>query len=119
MDFINVQFSLSKSEYEQIARLAEDKGISIAKYIKDCLPLNQEISFEDLWKELEARISSFPAGIEFTIATVMTEERWKSFSRSTKLSLAKQLTKRVTEGKIPRVVLKSKSSSNVSIYEKK
>lgn len=116
---MNVQFTLNKTEYDQLAALAKDKGISIPKYVKDCvLPPNPEGYFQEVWKELIGKIERFPAGIEFTIATVMTGDRWQSFSRSTKLSLAKQLNKKVAAGDIPGVYLKSKSSANVSIYEK-
>lgn len=117
---MNVQFTLSKDEYKQLQDLASKKGISVPKYVKDCvLPPNPEGSFQAVWKELIGKIERFPAGIEFTIATVMTADRWDAFSRSTKLSLAKQLNKQVAEGKLPNVYLKSKSSSNVSIYQKR
>lgn len=116
---VSVQFTLSEAEYRQLKGLAESKGISIPKYVKDCVLPCQEGSFQEVWDELMDKLAGFPAGIEFTIATVMTEERWQSFSRSTKLSLAKHLNKQVSEGRIPQVYLKSKSSSNVSIYEKR
>lgn len=116
---MNVQFTLNDKEYEQLAALAKEKGISIPKYVKDCvLPPAPEGSFKDIWDELVDKIAHFPADIEFTIATVMTEERWRSFSRSTKLSLAKQLNKQVAAGSIPKVYLKARSPSNVSIYAK-
>lgn len=117
---MNVQFTLNDDEYKALKKLAEDRGISIPKYVKDCvLSPSSEGLFQEIWEELKGKIERFPAGIEFTIATVMTGDRWDSFSRSTKLSLAKQLNKKVAAGDIPGVYLKSKSSSNVSIYEKR
>ena len=48
----------------------------------------------------------------------MTYKRWKSFSRSTKLSIARLFNKKVKNDEVVGVVSLGHSSSNVSVYKK-
>ena len=118
---VRVQFVLSDEEYDELKKLVAKKGVSISKFVKDCLPLNRsdEDSFERIWSEFSEKLNSFPAGIEFDVSIIMTQQRWKLFDRSTKLSLAKLFNKKVTTGELDNIELVGRSPTNVSIYKKK
>lgn len=112
-----VQFVLTDDEYEQLKKWANDDGVSISKYVKDRV-LPKEDSFKCVWDEFEEKLGSFPAGVEFNVATVMTQARWDTLDRSEKLSLARLFNKKVATSELPKIELVGRSSSNVSIYRK-
>lgn len=117
---VRVQFVLSDDEYSELKKLVEEQGVSISKYVKDHLPLTrlEEDSFEKIWGEFLQKLDSFPKEIEFDISIVMTQQRWQTFDRSTKLSLAKLFNKKVKAGEFDNIELVGRSPNNVSIYKK-
>ena len=112
-----IQFVLSDEEYKKLKYIVDNKGISISKYVKDCV-LPEEQTFEDIWMEFEIRLKEYPKNAEFTVQNIMTYKRWKSFSRSTKLSIARLFNKKVKNDEVMGVVSLGHSSSNVSVYKK-
>ena len=119
---VRVQFVLDDEEYRLLQQLAEKEGVSISKYVKD-RALPQEVSFKELWDEFCEKLSSFPVDIEFDVSTVMTQDRWKSMDRSTKLSIARRFNKMVTEERegasiFSDIRIVGRSPANVSIYKK-
>lgn len=111
-----IQFAASKSEYDELKKKAEGKGVSIARYVKDIV-FPKEDSFEKLWNEFLEKLSTYPTGIPFNVAYVM-EERWGTFDRSTKLSIARLFNKKVMSGEFEGVEFIGRSSGNVSMYKK-
>ena len=112
-----IQFVLSDEEYKKLKYIVDNKGISISKYVKDCV-LPEEQTFEDIWMEFEIRLKEYPKNAEFTVQNIMTYKRWKSFSRSAKLSIARLFNKKVKNDEVVGVVSLGHSSSNVSVYKK-
>lgn len=118
---IRVQFVLSDTEYAKLKDLADDEGVSISKYVKDRVFPDSEVdSFKAIWDEFHAKLVAFPSNVEFNVATIMTQERWKTFDRSTKLSIAKLFNKKVnTKAKdFDNITIVGRSPTNVSIYKK-
>lgn len=112
-----IQFAVSKSEYDELKKRVEGKGVSISQYVKDII-FPKENSFEKLWNEFLERLSTYPTGIPFNVAYVM-EDRWSTFDRSTKLSISRLFNKKVMSGEFDGVVeFIGRSSGNVSMYKK-
>ncbi len=119
---IRVQFVLSDKEYERLKDLANIEGVSISKYVKDRVLPNSEVdSFKAIWDEFHAKLTAFPSNVEFDVAIIMTQERWKTFDRSTKLSIAKLFNKKVKakEKDFDNIAIVGRSPTNVSIYKKR
>lgn len=118
---VRVQFVLSDAEYEKLKNLAEVEGVSISKYVKDrVFPNSEADSFKAIWDEFCAKLATFPVDVEFNVAIIMTQERWRTFDRSTKLSIAKLFSKQVnTKAKgFDKITIVGRSPTNVSIYKK-
>ena len=122
---VRVQFVLREAEYEELKRMAEGKGVSISKYVKDCVfaknkDSDNDNSFEEIWREFCDKLSSFPANVEFSVSNIMTQERWQDFDRSTKLSISKLFNKKVTSEspEYSNIKVVGRSASNVSLYIK-
>lgn len=112
-----VQFVLTDDEYEQLKEIVNEKGVTISKYVKDCvIPKND--SFEVVWNEFLEKLRVFPKQIEFNVAQVLSYDRWSKLDKSTKLSIARLFNKNVTNGKYCDVKLIGRSPSNVTIYKK-
>lgn len=114
---VRVQFVLSDSEYEELKKIVEEKGVSISKYVKDKVFYNSD-SFEKIWEEFCDKLGSFPKNIEFNVANVMTQERWRKLDKSTKLSLARLFNKKVRADEFSDVEFIERSSANVSLYKR-
>lgn len=112
-----VQVLLTESEFEWIKSQAEEKDVSISKYIKDRI-LPKEDSFEAVWREFTERLEKFPVGIEFTVSQLMTNERWQSFDKSTKLSLSRRFQHKLSAHAYSNIGLVGRSPANISIYKK-
>lgn len=116
-----VQFVLSDEEYEEVKAKAAKEGVSISKYAKDrVLEKSEGERFKAIWDEFCAKLDKFPAEIEFDVSTIMGQERWVTFDKSTKLSIAKQFNKKVngeSEG-FCNITMVGRSPSNVSKYKK-
>lgn len=128
---VRVQAILSDEEFRILSHRVSERGITISKYIKDCLNLennNQSADeqsrfdepgeFERLWNEFEDKLHHFPAGIEFHMAMVMSQDRWNELSRSSKLSLAKLFNKKVKDKTLKEnIEIVGRSSANVTLYK--
>ena len=119
-----VQFVLTETEYEELKERANKIGVSISKYVKDCVfsknSCSQKGYFEEIWEEFSMKVSEFPIGIEFDVSTIMTQERWRSLDRSTKLSIARLFNKKVAQSdEFPEIEIIGRSPSNVTLYRKK
>lgn len=119
MSSVRVQFVLNQAEFAQLKAAADEKGVSISKYVKDKV-LPQEDSFEAIWDEFCDRLSYFPANIEFTTATVMGQSRWEKFDRSTKLSVSRLFNKKVVSEspEFNNITVVGRSPANVTLYKK-
>lgn len=114
---VRVQFVLTDDEYEELKQIVNKTGVSISKYVKDRV-FSKEDSFEKIWGDFIEKLERFPAHVEFDIANVMTQQRWQSLDRSSKLSVARLFNKKVTSGEFANIELIGRSPSNVSIYKK-
>lgn len=113
-----IQFSANKNEYEKLKENANIKGVSISQYVKSIV-FPEKDSFEKLWTEFLEKLAKYPTDVPFNVAYVMTEERWRTFDRSTKLSIARLFNKKVMEGEFDGIVkFIGRSSGNVSTYKK-
>lgn len=112
-----VQFVLTDEEYEELKKIVEEKGVTISKYIKDCV-MPKEDSFESVWNEFLSKLEKYPENVEFNVAQIMSFERWKSLDRSTKLSVARLFNRKVMSKELENIKLIGRSGSNVSIYMK-
>lgn len=98
--------------------MVEEKGVSISQYVKDKV-FEPEESFEKIWEEFSDKLVLFPSNVEFDVSTVMSQERWRTLDKSSKLSIARLFNKKVTTHEYSNVVLVGRSASNISIYRKK
>ena len=118
---VRVQFVLSDTEYATLKEWANSEEVSISKYVKDrVFQKSEEVSFKEIWDEFCARLAKFPTNAEFDVSIIMTQERWRTFDRSTKLSIARLFNKKVnakSEG-FSNIIIIGRSSSNVSLYMK-
>lgn len=114
----NLVIVLSDDEYEEIHAKAAEKNISASKYAYDLLFQSAD-SFESKWTRLLDRLEKYPRGAEFDVSTIVGAEDWKSYTRGTKLSLARTLSRKIADGTIKGVEINGRSSSNVTIYMKK
>lgn len=112
-----VQFVVTDDEYEYLKNLVKERGVSISKYVKDKV-FESEDSFKEIWDEFSAKLEAFPSNIEFDVSTVLSQERWRTLDKSSKLSIARLFSKKVTSHEYSDIVLVGRSSSNVSIYRK-
>lgn len=118
---VRVQFVLSDDEYTELKNKATKEGVSISKYVKDrALEKDKDESFKAIWDEFCKKLDKFPAEIEFDVSKVMGQERWGTFDRSTKLSVARLFNRRVTEKSegFSNITIVGRSPANVSIYKK-
>ncbi len=113
----NLVIVLSDDEYDYIHKKAAEKGISASKYARDLI-FPTEDSFENKWNFLLNRLENYPSGADFDISIIMGPEVWKSYDRSTKLSLARTLSRKIADNSIDNVTVVGRSSSNVTIYRK-
>lgn len=118
---VRVQFVLSDAEYVTLKERADNEGVSVSKFVKDKIfPNNVNGSFKKIWDEFCDKLARFPMDTEFNVAIIMTQERWKTFDRSTKLSIARLFNKKVNakaEG-FKNITILGRSSANVSLYKK-
>lgn len=116
-----VSFPLSEEEYQRLRKLAEDKKVSISKYVKDrVLCLKDEDTFETLWSTFEARLKLFPPGRGFVVSDVYGWDEWPKLDRGDKLAIARLFRKKVSakaDG-FEKIEAVGRSSSNVTIYQK-
>ena len=112
-----VQFVLTDAEYEQLQAIVADKGVTISKYVKDRV-MPKKDNFELVWNEFSEKLQNYPAQTEFSVAQILTDERWDTLDKSTKLSIARLFNKNVSNGEYSNVVYIGRSSSNVSLYKK-
>lgn len=115
---VRVQFVLGDDEYKKLKELADIKGVSISKYVKDRV-FPEEQRFEDIWEEFCNRLTSFPANAEFDVSIIMSQERWRTLDRSTKLSIARLFMKKVKSKEFDDIEIAGRSPSNVSLYVKR
>lgn len=112
-----VQFVLTDDEYEQLKKIVAQKGVTISKYVKDKV-IPREDSFEMVWNEFSQKLEKYPSNTEFNVAQIMTQERWQTLDKSTKLSLARLFNKKVTSGIYNKIKLIGRTSGNVTEYRK-
>lgn len=108
---------LSDDEYDNIHKLAAEKGISASKFAYDKL-FPEEDSFEKKWNEILKNIKTYPVGGTFDISTIVGLDTWQTYDRGTKLALARTLKRKIDDGTIKNVSVAGRSSSNVTIYTK-
>lgn len=113
----NLVIILTDEEYETVHKRAEEKGISASKYARDLI-FPTEDNFETKWNDLLDRINTYPSSAEFDVSMLMGRDLWNTYDRSTKLSLARTLSRKINDGTIKNVVPVGRSSSNVTIYKK-
>lgn len=113
----NLVIVLSDDEYNEIHKLAAEKGISASKFAYDKL-FPEEDNFEKKWNQLLMNIDSYPVGATFDISTIVGIDTWQSYDRGTKLALARTLKRKIDDGTIENVSVAGRSSSNVTIYTK-
>ncbi len=112
-----VQFVLTDEEYENLKEIVEKKGVTISKYIKDCV-IPKEDNFEKTWNEFLIKLNKYPCNCEFNVAQVVTYSRWEELDKSTKLSIARLFNRKIASGEIKGIRLLGRSGSNVSLYIK-
>lgn len=118
---VRVQFVLTDIEYKQLKDIVNKKGVSISKYIKDRV-FPKDDDFETIWDEFTRKLARYPEGREFSVVDIMTEARWGTLDKSTKLSIGRLLNKKVNSDEnsdeFKNIRLVRRSSSNVSLYIK-
>ncbi len=112
-----IQFILTKDEYDGVKKEADILGISVSQYCRDQV-VPREDNFETVWKEFIRRLENHPEEAPFNVSQIFPPERWKSFDRSTKLSIARLFNKKVSKELIPGVIFLGRNAYNVSEYKK-
>lgn len=113
----NLVIVVSDTEYEKIHTEATKKGISASKYAYDLI-FSNENNFESKWNSLLTKIKTFPTNTEFDISLLVGTDTWKTYDKSTKLSLARTLSRKINDGTLNDIIVIGRSSSNVTIYKK-
>ena len=96
---------------------AQEKGVSISKYVKDKV-FPQKDSFENIWLEFIQKLELFPANVEFNVSNIIGHNRWQTLDKSSKLSIARLFSKKITSNEYTNIEYLGRSGSNVSIYKK-
>lgn len=104
----NLVIILSDNEYDYIHKKAAEKGISASKYARDII-FPEEDTFESNWNYLLNRLENYPVGADFDISIIMVPELWKSYDRSTKLSLVRTLSRKIADGSIDNAIVVGRS----------
>ena len=89
----------TEEEYKEIEAKAKELGFSISGYqhYRTLLDLQtkKSYSFPDLIKEMDAKLKTIQPVETFVVSSLNKE--WTTFGRSTKMALAKHLSKYVQE----------------------
>lgn len=112
-----IQFILTEEEYNGVKDKADNLGISVSQYCRDQVVPRKD-DFKTVWDEFVKRLENYPEGAPFNVSQIFPPERWKSFDRSTKLSIARLFNKKVSGELIPNVISLGRNAYNVSEYMK-
>lgn len=112
---ITIQIIVTDEQHKKLQDEAKSKGISVSQLAKSRV-FREEGDFELIWNEFLGKLTTFPSNKEFTIADVMTENRWKELDRSSKMSIAHSFNRGVKSGEYDNITLLGRSRYNTSIY---
>ena len=107
-----VVVTLTDAEYDDVVRKAEDKGISIAQYVKK-YPISVD-EFDVRYEYLKNKALEMPIGEPFTVMSVF--EDWNCIPRGIKLSLGRNFYHFVKRGELTGVEPTGKNRSNIQLY---
>lgn len=111
---VTVSVTLTDKEYADVKSKAEEKGLSIAQYVKR-FPISGD-EFDERYEYLKKQAKQQPLGSPFTVMSLFSD--WNEIPRGVKLSLGRNfyhLVKR-NEGEVNMVKPAGKNSSNVQLY---
>ena len=111
---VTVSITLTDKEYTDVKIKAEEKGLSVAQYVKR-FPIAGE-EFQERYSYLKNQAMIQPLGIPFTVMSLFPD--WNDIPRGVKLSLGRNffhLVKR-NDGEVKAVKPAGKNSSNVQLY---
>lgn len=111
---VTVSVTLTDKEYAVVRIKAEEKGLSVAQYVKRYPIAGEE--FDERYDYLKHQAMQQPLGIPFTVMSLFPD--WNDIPRGVKLSLGRNfyhLAKR-KEGDIKAIKPAGKNSSNVQLY---
>lgn len=109
---VNVQITLSNTEYEKIKKDAAEKGLTPAQYIKHCAVDDSE--FESRYDYLKQQALHFPEGQVFTVMSIFSD--WNEIELGIRLSLGRTFYHLVKRGGLSPVIPAGKNSNNVQLY---
>ena len=122
---VRIQVIITDDEYAAIKEKINRENISLSQYVRSCLfPINNKLiekertEFEKLWEVYKQLLVEYPVDTPFNVSQILSDTKWKSLDRSTKLSLARLLNRNVKSGNLPNVVNIGRRSGNVTYYKK-
>lgn len=107
-----VVITLTEEEYDRIKVQADEKGLTMAQYVKR-YPIGDQ-DFDSRFEELKRKAAAHQIGEEFTVMSLFDD--WGEIPRGVKLSLGRTFYHLVNRGELPGVTPAGKNSSNVQLY---
>lgn len=117
----NISIRVTQEQYDKIIELSSKDGITMTEFILtkcDLINNQQDLTVASVISE----IKKLPEGKEFTIRSLYSYEKWKNFSKRSRLSVGRTVYNYVDKydntelSKIAKFV--GKDGSNTAIYEK-
>ena len=111
---VTVSVTLTDKEYAVVRIKAEEKGLSVAQYVKRFPIAGDE--FDERYDYLKHQAMQQPLGIPFTVMSLFPD--WNDIPRGVKLSLGRNfyhLVKR-NDGDVKAIKPAGKNSSIVQLY---
>jgi len=97
-----VTIGFSSEEFLKIQELAQERGVSIAQYIKSMVIPNE---FDIRYEELLQKVNQLEHGRDFSIKELWeNENEWDSISRGVRLSLGRHFYRNVAETQPPKII---------------
>ena len=107
-----VVVTLTDKEFEEVEKLAKERGLSISQYVKR-YPISDD-DFDYRYEFLKKAAVKQPKNCPFTVMSLFDD--WDEISRGVKLSLGRCFYHLVKGGKLPKVEPAGKNSSSVQLY---
>jgi len=97
-----VTIGFTSEDFFKIQELAQERGVSIAQYIKSKVIPNE---FDVRYEELLQKVNQLEPGREFNIKELWEDENeWYCISRGVRLSLGRHFYRNVVETHPPKIV---------------
>ena len=95
-----VTIGFTSEEFYKIQKWAQERGVSIAQYIKSKVVPNE---FDLRYDELLQKVNQLESGKEFSIKELWEKNEWDCISRGVRLSLGRHFYRNIAETQPPKI----------------